>query len=85
VDALRIAKFPGWVLLGFAIVAEKLRMVSPAFPDQRFAPLNNLTEATEISVAKDKLESDPNFPPLVFTFEQGVDGCDFCNKVRPSP
>lgn len=63
-------------------------MVSPAFPDQRFAPLNNLTEVTEISVAKDKLESDPNFsnfPPLVFTIEQGVDGCDFCNKVRPSP
>ena len=52
-DALRIAKLHCWALLGFAIVDEKLRMVSPAFPDKRFDFLGGLPEATESSVAKD--------------------------------
>ena len=52
-DALRIAKLLFWALLGFAIVSEKLRIMSPAFPDKRFDSLGGLTEATETSVPKD--------------------------------
>ena len=52
-DALRIAKLLCWALLGFAIVAEKHRLESTAFPDKSFYFLGGLTEATETSVAKD--------------------------------